>query len=62
MNNKELCEKLFDIHARLSESVDNLTSCEEWDRTWALEHLERNLLKLEELIDEIDDDEEGLEK
>lgn len=56
MNNRELCEKLFDIHARLSESVDNLNSFDEWDREVAWEHLKNNLLRLEELIDEIDEE------
>ena len=58
MNNRELCEKLFDIHARMSESLDKLNSFDEWDRAVAWEHLEHNLLKLEELIDKIDEEEE----
>lgn len=58
MNNKELCEKLRDIHGGLSESVDNLNSFDEWDREAAWGHLNRNLLKLEELIDEIDEEDE----
>ena len=57
MNNKELCEKLFDIYNGLKESADDLTSCDEWDRTVAWGHLDSNLLKLEELIDEIDEEE-----
>ena len=56
MNNKELCEKLFDIHDRLSKSVYNLNSIDEWDRDVAWEDLERSLLNLEELIDEINEE------
>lgn len=56
MNNKELCEKLFDIYNGLRESADNLKSIDEWDREVAWEHLDRDILKLEELIDEIDEE------
>lgn len=56
MNNRELCEKLLDIHDRLSESLYNLASIDEWDWMIAREDLDRNLLKLEELIDEIDEE------
>ena len=57
MNNKELYEKLLNIYDSLNKAVYNLTSIDDWDRMIAMEDLERNLLKLEELIDEIDEEE-----
>lgn len=58
MSNKELCEKLSDIYNRLNKSVYNLKSIDEWDREVAWDDLDSSLLKLEELIDEIDEEDE----
>ena len=57
MNNKELCERLREIYDKMDGYIDRLNSVDVMEPGIAVGHLEDELEKLGELIDEIDEEE-----
>lgn len=60
MSNSELYDKLLEIYDKMEDSFNRSNSIDVWEADIAWGHLEDELEKLRELIDEIY--EEGLEK